>query len=129
MRYLLDTHIFIWWDSQPENLSAEILNICQDEANTIYLSVASAWEMQIKSQLGKLSLQMPLDEILEAQQRTNNLQILDVCLEHVLLLGKLKNHHKDPFDRLLIAQAIWEDTQIITADPIFKKYPAKVFWK
>ena len=96
MKYLLDTHAFIWWDSQPENLGEEVLDICQDESNTIYLSVASAWEMQIKLQLGKLSLQLPLDEIFEAQQHTNNLQILDVpgaCA----VVGKVGKSSQRPF--------------------------------
>lgn len=98
MKLLLDTHAFIWWDSEPEKLSARSLAACQDTTNEILLSVASVWEMQIKQQLGKLKLNSPLAEIVANQQKTNGLEILSVSLEHVLALDRLPSHHKDPFD-------------------------------
>lgn len=103
MKLLLDTHAFIWWDSEPAKPSPQVLSLCQDRQNTLFLSAASVWEMQIKLQMGKLKLTLPLAELIESQQQTNNLQILPVLLTHVLALEHLPAHHKDPFDRLLIA--------------------------
>jgi len=128
MKLLLDTHAFIWWDSEPERLSLTVLALCQNQENTLLLSVASVWEMQIKLQLGKLKLTLPLPILIESQKTTNNIQVLSVELEHVLALENLPSHHKDPFDRLLIAQANVEDFVVVSNDPIFKKYPVKVVW-
>jgi PIN domain nuclease of toxin-antitoxin system len=94
----------------------------------LLLSVGSIWEIQIKLQLGKVKLNRPLSEVIESQRQANNLELLPVNLEHVLALETLPDHHKDPFDRLLIAQAIVEHTAIVSADPIFKKYPITVVW-
>ena len=90
--------------------------------------MVSPWEIEIKRQLGKLRLKLPLRTIIEEQQEKNGLQILAVELEHVLALGNLIRHHADPFDRLLIAQAIVEDADLVTADPLFSKYPVKLYW-
>jgi len=128
MKLLLDTHTFIWWDSEPTKLSAQALALCQNRENTLLLSVASVWEMQIKLQLSKLKLSVPLKEIIESQQRTNNLEVLSVTLPHVLGLESLPAYHKDPFDRLLIAQAIAEGAVLVTGDPMFAKYPVQVAW-
>lgn len=128
MKLLLDTHAFIWWDSEPERLSPKVLELCQNQENTLLLSVASVWEMQIKLQLGKLKLALPLPVLIESQKTTNNIQVLSIELEHVLALEKLPSHHKDPFDRLLIAQANVEEFVVVSNDPIFKKYPVKLIW-
>lgn len=101
MKLLLDTHIFIWWADHPEKLSATALAALEDESNELLLSVASVWEMQIKIQLGRLTLSLPLREVLKTQQETNDLTISPVTLTHVLALGALPIHHKDPFDHLL----------------------------
>jgi PIN domain nuclease of toxin-antitoxin system len=106
MKLLLDTQIFIWWAHQPEKLSPAALSALEDEANELLLSVASVWEMQIKVQLGKLKLSLPLKELIKNQQDTNDLTISPVALTYVLALDALPFHHKDPFDRLLIAQSI-----------------------
>ncbi len=103
MKLLLDTHAFLWWDSEPAKLSPQVLASCQDRSNTLLLSVASVWEIQIKLQLSKLKLTLPLAELIESQQQTNNVEVLPVALAHVLALQNLPPHHKDPFDRLLIA--------------------------
>jgi PIN domain nuclease of toxin-antitoxin system len=128
MRLLLDTHTFIWWDSEPARLSPQALALCQDRANTVLLSVVSVWEMQIKLQLGKLRLNLPLAEVIESQQQTNNVEVLPVTLTHVLALETLPAHHKDPFDRLLIAQAKIEEAVLVSGDPIFAKYPVQSVW-
>ncbi|CAG0966956.1 hypothetical protein GPROT1_01256 [Gammaproteobacteria bacterium] len=103
MKLIFDTHAFIWWDSAPANLSASVLAQCQDPANQLLFSVVSAWEMQIKSHLGKLKLNLALSDIIASQQQTNHIELLPISLDHVLALETLPDHHKDPFDRLLIA--------------------------
>jgi PIN domain nuclease of toxin-antitoxin system len=128
MKLLLDTHTFIWRDSEPAKLSPQAIALCQDRQDSLVLSVASVWEMQIKLQLGKLKLTLPLAELIESQQQTNHLETLPVLLTHVLALQHLPAHHKDPFDRLLIAQANIEDVVIVSNDPMFPKYTDKVVW-
>lgn len=128
MNLLLDTHTFIWWDSEPAKLSPQVLTLCQDGANIVLLSVASVWEMQIKLQLGKLKLNLPLAEVVESQQQTNSIEVLPITLAHVLPLQNLPPHHKDPFDRLLVVQANVENAVLVSIDPIFKKYPVKLLW-
>jgi PIN domain nuclease of toxin-antitoxin system len=128
MKLLLDTHAFIWWDSESSKLSPQALAFCQDRTNTVLLSVASIWEMQIKLQLGKLSLDLPLAKVIESQQQTNGIEVLPIILSHVLELDSLPTHHKDPFDRLLIAQAKVEDAVLISNDQIFMNYSIKLLW-
>ncbi len=128
MKLLLDTHTFIWWDSVPNKLPSQVLALCQDQANEMLLSVASIWEMQIKLQLGKLQLRFPLAEIIRNQQQTNSIRVLEVTLAHVLALEGLPAPHKDPFDRLLVAQANAESVVLASRDKIFKQYPVKLLW-
>jgi PIN domain nuclease of toxin-antitoxin system len=128
MKLLLDTHAFIWWDSEPARLSPQALALCQDRENALLLSVVSIWEMQIKLQLGKLGLALPLREIVESQCQTNNVEVLPITLAHVLALENLPVHHKDPFDRLLVAQAIVEEVVLVSGDPNIAKYPVQVVW-
>ncbi|MDP2862108.1 MAG: type II toxin-antitoxin system VapC family toxin [Desulfobacterales bacterium] len=128
MKLLLDTHTFIWWDSDPLKLTPQVLNMCQDPENLLLLSVASVWEMQIKLQFGRLKLTLPLAELVAGQQQTNKIVILNVKLEHILALEKLPPHHKDPFDRLLIAQADIEEAVLVSKDQIFKEYPVQTVW-
>jgi PIN domain nuclease of toxin-antitoxin system len=126
MKLLLDTHIFIWWADQPEKLSPAALSALEDEANELVLSVTSIWEMQINVQLGKLKLSVPLKDLVKNQQETNGITISPVALTHVLALNALPFHHKDPFDRLLIAQSIEEDLTLVTANAQFSAYSAKL---
>jgi PIN domain nuclease of toxin-antitoxin system len=126
MRLLLDTHVFIWWDSSPENLSAEARRLCQDAGNTLLLSLASVWEMQIKHQLGKLTLNRPLPALVHSQQQSNGVQLLLVQLAHVYALETLPPYHKDPFDRLLIAQTQAEGLTLLSMDPMLRQYPISV---
>ncbi|MBI4530938.1 MAG: type II toxin-antitoxin system VapC family toxin [Candidatus Latescibacteria bacterium] len=128
MKLLFDTHAFIWWDSEPVKLSAQVLALCQDRTNTVLLSVVSVWEMQIKSQLGKLKLGVLLAEVIVGQQQTNGIQILPITLAHVLALDTLPTHHRDPFDRLLIVQANVEGAIVMSGDPVFENYPVKLLW-
>jgi PIN domain nuclease of toxin-antitoxin system len=126
MKLLLDTHAFIWWDSDPGKLSAKALAALLDPANDVWLSVASVWEMVIKVQLGKLALRLPLGDV--TQQQANGLQVLPVALAHALAVEALPAIHKDPFDRVLVAQANAEGAELVSADPVVRHYPVRVFW-
>lgn len=128
MKLLFDTQAFIWWDSDPARLSPQALALCQDRANLLLLSVASIWEMQIKLQLGRLNLRLPLRRLVEEQRQVNQVTILPVCLEHILALDPLPPHHKDPFDRLLVAQAHVEQAVLLTNDPLVQQYPIQWLW-
>jgi len=127
MRFLLDTHAFIWWDGNPSKLSLRVQALCKDPAHDLVFSVASAWEMQIKIQLGKLALRLPLQDIVHEQQ-ANGMEVLPVTLAHVYGLQHLPPHHGDPFDRLLIAQADVEGLALISHDPVFSNYRVNIVW-
>ena len=128
MKLLLDTHTFLWLDSCPEKLSHTAMAACEDPANQLYLSVVSAWEIQIKRQIGRLQLDVPLDQMIQAQQSANDLSILLVELHHVYALGELPLYHNDPFDRLLIVQALLDSLPIVSADAAFDAYPVTRLW-
>jgi PIN domain nuclease of toxin-antitoxin system len=125
---LLDTNVFIWLNDSPQQIPQQIITLLADPDNDLFFSLVSAWEMQIKIQLGKLNLQDSLPKILMTQQSENNLQILPIQLEHIWALEGLPNHHRDPFDRLLIAQAMATDMPIVSADSIFDQYPIQRLW-
>ncbi len=122
MKLLIDTHIFLWLNSEPEKLSQKILTTCENPENQLYLSLISPWEIQIKQQLGKLKLESPLSKLIETQVNENNLIILPIKIEHIVELNNLPYIHKDPFDRMLIAQAKIESMTIVTADNKIKDY-------
>lgn len=126
MRLLLDTHIFFWLNTDPKKLSTFVTDTVADKSNDLVLSVASIWEIQIKTQIGKMSLPAPLSEIVSKNLMVNGIEILDINLEHVLALDKMPQHHKDPFDRIIIAQAKVEDLAIVTNDAIFTNYEVKL---
>jgi PIN domain nuclease of toxin-antitoxin system len=128
MKYLLDTHTFIWWDASPEKLSAEVLAICQNPQHVLYVSLTSLWEMQIKQQLGKLSLNKNLDVLIADQVEQNNIQLLPIKPNHIFALANLPMIHKDPFDRLLISQAKQENLTLLSKDSVFKDYSVEAFW-
>lgn len=128
MKLLLDTHAFIWWDSEPHKIPASALAHLQDPANLVLLSVISLWEIQIKSQIGKMHLRLPLADILKLQKQNNGLIELPILSEHVLALDGLPLHHKDPFDRLLIAQAKTEGATLVSNDSLLAAYPVNLLW-
>ena len=127
MRGLLDTHTFLWWDAAPAKLSMPAFAFLQNPANTRLFSVVSVWEMLIKLRLGKLTISGPMRTVLSLHQ-SRGLRILPVSLDHVMAVGTLPLVHKDPFDRLLIAQANVEGAVLLSADPIFAQYPVQVLW-
>ncbi len=128
MKLLLDTHTFIWWDSAPAKLSEAALSLYRDSANQLVLSVTCLWEIQIKRQLGKLDLRLPMAEIVAHQQKTNGIALLPIFQEHILALEALPFHHRDPFDRLLVAQALVEGAALVSGDPVLKSYPVDIRW-
>lgn len=128
MKLLLDTHAFIWWDSEPHKLSATVLAHVQSPTNVILLSVASIWEIQVKHQLGKLPLRLPLAKIIEDQRQNNGIVLLPILGEHVLALDQLPLHHKDPFDRMLIAQTNCESAILVSNDMLIAPYAVKLLW-
>ena len=123
MRFLLDTHIFLWLNNEPAKLSPALHLICDDPANELFISLVSLWEIQIKQQLGKLKFDVPWQQMLEIQQKDNGLVLLPIKLQHIATLEDLPLIHRDPFDRLLIAQAIQEEMTILSADTVFCNYP------
>lgn len=125
---LLDTHVFIWLDIAPEKLSATAKRLIIDPNQVLYLSLVSVWEMQIKMQLNKLSLHNGLRETIQAQQAINQVQLLPIRVDHVLALDMLPFHHRDPFDRLLIAQTHIEGYTLLTNDGDIEKYDVKTVW-
>ena len=129
MRLLLDTHAFIWWDQEPEKLPELVLAALVDASNDVFLSTATAWEMQIKIMTGKLRLGRSLSEVVGEQCSANRLEVLLVALKHVWRLAALERIHGDPFDRLLIAQAVSEDLHLVSRDSLFRQYPVKVLWE
>jgi PIN domain nuclease of toxin-antitoxin system len=128
MKLLLDTHTFIWWTTDAKRLSSAASTVLADPHNQVWLSVASAWEMQIKLHVGKLTLQLPLQTLIGGQEATNGVLVLPILLSHVIQLDELPLLHRDPFDRLLVAQAIAEGCTLISVDPLIAQYSAPVLW-
>lgn len=125
---LFDTHSFVWWADAPDKLSATALAALEDENNRLILSDVSIWEMQIKVQLGKMKLKLPLLDLIESQKRGNDVEILPIKTGHILALDGFPFHHKDPFDRLLMAQSKVENLTIVTLDTEFSAYGVKLLW-
>lgn len=126
MKLLLDSHVFIWW--MQDTLPAPIRSACMDEANTVLVSAASAWELQIKQDLGKLKLSAAIHTLVNEQQQINGLELLPIKLEHIWALADLPRLHGDPFDRILIAQARHEGLTLVSADSVMREYPVEVLW-
>ena len=127
MKYILDTHTFIWWNDDPQLLSEKVVALCEDPSNKLFVSLASVWEMQIKLQLKKLKLSASLESIIE-QQQANNIELLTLTTQHILNLSTLPMHHKDPFDRLIISQANMDNAILLSANKKFELYDVKVDW-
>lgn len=128
MKILLDTHVFLWLRSDPKQISEKVLTAYYDTQNDIFLSMTSIWEMQIKYQLGKLELKLPLSDLIEEQVLNNGLQILPIETEHIFALETLPFHHKDPFDRLILIQSKLENLKLASADTVFCLYDVNLFW-
>ncbi len=128
MKVLLDTHTFLWWISDVPQLSLKAREIISNVENELFLSAASGWEIAIKTGLGKLKLPADITPFILDQMNINAISPLPVHLNHALHVYTLPDLHRDPFDRLLIAQAQVESLPIITIDPQFTGYQVEVIW-
>lgn len=118
MNLLLDTHILLWWLDDSPSLSKQARNAISDTDNLIILSAAVIWEIRIKQALEKLKIAKNFYEVIKEQ----GFEMLSITSDHAYAVGELPKHHRDPFDRMLIAQAKFENLTIVTHDAIFKKY-------
>ena len=129
MNLLLDSNVFVFIVQQPDRLPERARDAILDPANTRYLSVVTPWELQIKSSLGKLRFTTPIRDIVKQELDTGTVQLLPITLDHIDALSRLPAHHRDPFDRMLVAQAVHEGLTLVTSDEIIAKYPAPVLWE
>ena len=122
MRLLLDTHVWLWTLVSPERLSREASELISDAGTQVFLSAASSWEISIKYRLGRLELPEPPETLIPLRLLRDGLTSLPVDHHHTCRVASLPLHHRDPFDRLLIAQAQIENLRLATADPSFQEY-------
>lgn len=128
MKYIIDTHTLLWIVTDDTKLSKKAKNIYLNSKNYIFFSIISIWEMAIKISLKKLSIDLSLQDFIKKHIKGNDIRILNIELQHILLLENLHYHHRDPFDRLIISQAIKENIPIISSDKLFDSYPIKRIW-
>jgi PIN domain nuclease of toxin-antitoxin system len=128
MNILLDTHAFLWWVMDDSQLSDTAKAKIADPTNTVYFSVISAWEIIIKEGTGKLSLPEPSTTYIPSRLASNQFMTLTVEMQHILQIASLPDHHRDPFDRLLIAQSQIENIPFLTVDHLISQYPVNVIW-
>ena len=126
MRLLLDTHALIWALSEPRRIPKYATERLEDPDTVVYASAASTWEIAIKATLGKI--EVDLDE-LQREVRNTGFTELSISVEHALRLRELPAHHRDPFDRILVAQALEEGLTLVTHDSVLRRYPAPILWE
>jgi len=127
MNLLLDTNAFLWFSEDHKKLSSTAKSFIEDSENICFVSIASIWEMAIKTSLNKLKVKIGFKNLLE-EIKKNDFDLLNISFEHTLKITDLEFHHRDPFDRILIAQSLVEDFKIITSDKIFDKYNIERIW-
>lgn len=128
MKFLLDTHVLLWWFFNDSNLSKAAREVIADPANEMLVSSASAWEISTKHRLGRLPEAGDVATRLPHYLRKARFSVLPISLEHALAAGALPGPHKDPFDRMLIAKAQLEGLPVVTADSVFRDYGVSVVW-
>ncbi len=128
MALLLDTHTFLWWIDDSPRLTKRARAAIAAAGEVCFVSVASWWEMAIKISLERIRLAAPLDRFLAEQMAVNAFRALPLRIPHVARLTRLPFHHRDPFDRLLAAQALEEDLSLVSADRIFRSYGVQRVW-
>lgn len=121
MKYLIDTHIFIWFIQNSTKLDKEAKQLIEADGNEILISIASLWEISIKNSIGKLNLVRGFDAMSD-YLKDNSIKILPLTFAHAVENNRLPFHHRDPFDRIIVAQAIVENLGFISADPVFDDY-------
>jgi len=127
MQLLLDTHTFIWFINGDSSLPNKIIDEIKNLKNQCFISIVSIWEIAIKCKLNKLSLNADFDRILDFLDQ-NQIEILPISFDHIIKLNELDFYHRDPFDRILIAQGISENLTILTKDQNFSFYKVKALW-
>ena len=125
---LLDTHALLWWVDDAPQLSPAAREAIGDANRPCFVSLASCWEMAIKCSLGKLRLAVPVGAYVSQHVAENGFRLLPIALEHAARVETLPFHHRDPFDRLLAAQAVCEDLELVSADPAFDAYGVMRRW-
>ena len=128
MRLLLDTCTFLWLNGDLQQVPAKVREACQSTENDLYLSVVSAWEIALKWAAGRLRLPEEPSIWVPSRREQNGVESLPVTEEAVFQVTKLPGLHKDPFDRMLVCQAVSEGLAIVTPDPLIRQYPVRVFW-
>jgi PIN domain nuclease of toxin-antitoxin system len=128
MKFLLDTHIFIWYVTNNQKLSLTAQQLINDGNNEILLSIVSIWEIAIKHSIGKLSFELPFEIFISQQLTVNNFDLLNIRVNHLNIVANLPLHHRDPFDRLIIAQAMVEQIPVVGTDEVFDSYPIQRLW-
>ena len=128
MKILLDTNSFLWFISGSERLSINARDRIADLDNQLFLSSASLWEIAIKVSIGKLELLQPYNQLIPQQLEENDINILQIELSHLTTVVELPFYHRDPFDRLIIAQALTEDLPVVSPDSLFSQYAIKLIW-
>ena len=128
MRFLLDTCTFLWMASAEERLSERARSLLVDSDNHVFLSAVSSWEMAIKAEAGKLSIEDPTESFVQTALSTKGIEPLAVTHAHAWRTASLPRHHRDPFDRLLVAQAQVERLVLLTPDRAFAKYDVEAVW-
>ena len=128
MKYLLDTNVWLWSNFEPQRLSPKAHEIFADLSQELFLSAASAWEISIKWAVGKLRLPEPPSTYVPRRTADQGIRHLSVSHQHALAVSALPKHPRDPFDRLLVAQAIAEGLVLISSDPIFRRYAVELLW-
>ena len=128
MKYLLDTHTLLWFLTGDEKLSAKARRLIDDPSNEKFLSIVSLWEIAIKVKLEKLELDKPFEQVFPERLDFNHIKILDITVDSLIKLTALPFHHRDPFDRLIIAQGLVEGLPIISVDTIFDAYGIDRAW-
>ena len=128
MRYLLDTHTLLWFLADDKRLSDSARELIESQSNDIFISIASLWEIAIKVNIGKLILDKPFEQVFPEELRLNNIEILSITVDNLIKLTTLPYHHRDPFDRLIIAQALVENLPIIGVDGNFDTYGINREW-
>jgi PIN domain nuclease of toxin-antitoxin system len=127
MSYLIDTQAFIWYALGDAQLSSKAKSIIESN-DTRLISIATIWEMGIKVNIGKLTFKVPFDELIQTELAFNQYELLPIELNHIFQLSNLPHHHRDPFDRILIAQAISENIPIVSIDVAFDSYNVNRIW-
>jgi PIN domain nuclease of toxin-antitoxin system len=128
LKLLLDTHVFLWWVTDDSRLSSAARELIANPANEIFLSAASAWEMALKSRLGRLTLPGKVEAFVIEHMAVNAIQALPIQVSHALHTRDLPDHHRDPFDRIIVCQARIEGLTVLTADPLIGQYQVEVLW-